>query len=175
MSHAIELTRTHGLRAPFAHALRFALWAALLLALLYAPYPADSIIVQLLAGYVALVARASAWLLALGDPSVRLVDEVLITGRFPLQIVLDCTALDVQALYSAAVLSAPLRWSVRLAGTLAGCAALSAINLGRIVVLYWIGVHAPAHFDLMHEDVLTFALLACACGGFWAFTKLAPR
>jgi exosortase/archaeosortase family protein len=175
MTHAIELTPAHGLRAPFAHALRFALWAALLLALLYAPYPADSLIVQLLAGYVALVARASAALLALGDPGVRLVDEVLITGRFPLQIVLDCTALDVQALYLAAVLSAPLRWSVKLAGALAGCAALSAINLARIALLYWIGVYAPAHFDLLHEDVFTFGLLACACGCFWTFTRLAAR
>lgn len=175
MSQALELPRLHGLRTPLLHALRFALVAGPLFALLYAPYPASSLPAQLLAGYVELVARAAAALLAPFDPSVRLVDQVMITGRFPLLIVLDCTALDVQALYTAAVLSMPFGWRYTLLGALAGCLALGLVNLVRIAVLYWVGVHAPGYFDLLHEDVLTFALLLCAVACFWLFVGLAER
>jgi exosortase/archaeosortase family protein len=150
----------------------FALLAALFFGLLYFPYPADSTAVRWLSRYVTWVARAAAACLGLFDPSVRLVDQVVIQGRFPLQIVLDCTALDVQALYLAAVVSAPVALRAKLLGALAGLCFLTLVNLARIVILYWVGVYAPARFDLVHEDLLTFAMLAAACLAFVTFARV---
>ncbi|HEY6880514.1 MAG TPA: hypothetical protein VI299_20965 [Polyangiales bacterium] len=164
-----------GSRATLWRLALFALVSALLFALLYYPHPPDSRAADLLSGYVAWVARAATHVIALFDPSVVLMDHVVIAGRFPLRIVLDCTALDVQALFVSAVLAAPASARSKLLGALGGVAFLAVANLVRIVALYYVGVHAPARFDLMHEDVFTFAMLACACLAFFLFATQHSR
>jgi exosortase/archaeosortase family protein len=151
--------------------LHFGLLAALSFGLLYFPYPTDSTPARWLSGYVELVAHAATAVLWLFDPAVRLTEGLVIQGRFPLQIVLDCTALDVQALYLAAVASAPLALRSKLAGAIAGVAFLGVVNLARIAILYWVGVYAPARFDMVHEDLMTFAMLAAACLAFAGFAR----
>lgn len=53
--------------------------------------------------------------MALFDPAV-LVKGPLIIGRFPLRIVMECTALDAQALFAAFVLAFRARWPQKLCG-----------------------------------------------------------
>jgi exosortase/archaeosortase family protein len=153
----------------------FAVVAVLAFGLVYFPYPPDSVPARLLFAYVAFVARSATWTLGLLDPSVMLTDRIVINGRFPLQIVLDCTGLDVQALYLAAVVAAPASALHKLLGASAGLSFLLLANLARIALLYYVGVYAPARFDLLHEDVLTFAMLACACAAFLSFALAGTR
>ena len=159
--------------------LRFVARAALLMgafyALLYYPYRDGSVPDRIIGGYLALLARVSAGCLSLFDASVS-VQGAFILGRQPLQIVLDCAALDALALFAAAVLAFPARPRVKLAGFLAGGAIIWAFNVLRIVVLYVTGVKWPALFDVLHEDVLALLLVLVSAGCFavWANRSRAP-
>ncbi len=176
MPDAVDLAPTRSLPSWLPRLARFIALAGSFFAALYYPYPADSLPTSWLEQYIHGVAACSRWLIAWFEPHVRLVDGLVIAGRFPLQIVLDCTALDVQALYAAAVLASPARWKDKAAGLVLGLVALSLANLMRIVVLYLAGSYAPAHFDLLHEDVMTFALMVFTCLAYYAFSRAsAPR
>lgn len=159
--------------AALAQGARFGVFALLVFGSLYYPHAPASWPARALHAYVGLVARAAAFTIGLFDHSAKLLDDTIIAGRFPLQIVLDCTALDVQALYLAAVLSLAAPVVVKLAGACAGLVFLTLANLARIAALYFVGVAAPARFDLLHEDVMTFAMMACACLAFVTFAQLA--
>lgn len=158
--------------------LRFVLRAALLMALFYVliyfPYAPGSAAARALAWYVALQARLAGSVLAMFDSSV-FVEGTVIRGRFPLEIVLDCTALDAICLFCAAVIAFPAPVRRRLQGLAGGVAAIAFLNLWRIVVLYFAGTYLPALFDLLHEDVLQIALVLAAAGGFVLFAWWAAR
>ena len=141
--------------------LRAVLLGGVAYAILYFPYPAGSSPVRLLQGYLNAIARASAWGVWLFDRSVVARGD-LVEGLFSLRIVLDCAALDAHALFAAAVLAFPAPWHHRLAGVAAGSLGLAAVNVGRIVVLYLIGIRWPAVFPFMHEEVLQLAIVLSA-------------
>ena len=168
---AAPLTR----RAATLQALRFGLLSLFLFAFLYYPHDPSSWPARAIGGYVSWVARAAAFSIGLADNSVALTQGTVIGGRYPLQIVLDCTALDVQALYLSAVLALRAPAGIALKGALSGLAFLALANLARIAALYFVGVYAPARFDLIHEDVMTFVMMACACLAFVTFARFASR
>ncbi len=124
----------------------------------------------MLAGYLHFLAALSGGLIRLFDSSVR-VSGTTIHGRFPLEIVFDCAALDIQALYAVAVLVFPAPWRRKLLGLGAGLLIIGAANIARIAALYFIGAHAPGAFHTMHQEVFQLALLVLTCALFvlWAF------
>lgn len=137
--------------------------------LLYYPYRDGSFPERVIDGYLALLARVSAGCLSAFDSTVS-VQGVFILGRQPLQIVLDCAALDALALFAATVLAFPARFRVKLAGFLAGGAIIWGFNVLRIVLLYMTGVKWPQLFDVLHEDVMALLLVLVSVGCFavWA-------
>jgi exosortase/archaeosortase family protein len=138
-------------------------------AVLYFPYGDRSLPARLLSRYLVLLAHVSGGLLALFDPSVS-VEGVFIMGRQPLQIVLDCAALDALALFAATVLAFPAAARVKLLGIAAGGAIIWTFNVLRIVLLYVAGVKWPRLFDVLHEDVMALLLVLVSVGCFavWA-------
>ena len=141
--------------------LRAALLGGIAYAILYSPYPAGSLPVCLLQGYLNAVAHVAAWGIWLFDRSVVAHGDQ-VEGLFSLRIVLDCAALDAHALFAAAVLAFPAPWRHRLGGLAAGTLGLAAANVGRIVVLYLVGIRWPAIFPFMHEEVLQLAIVLTA-------------
>jgi exosortase family protein XrtM len=143
--------------------------AALFYAAIYLNHAPDSVAVRALGGYLAWVARASAGIIGVFDPSAA-VHGASIGGRFPLEIVLDCGALDVQAIFAAAVLAFPAPWRKRALGLVVGLTALTLLNLARIAALAFIGAAAPTWFHTMHEEVFQIVLVIVPCLGFslWA-------
>lgn len=133
---------------------------ALLYGAIYFPYPSHSWPVAVLFKILECVAALSAAVIRLWEPGIAVVAGPTLTGRFPMQIVLDCAALDVQALYLAAVLVFPTTLRKKLWGAGLGLAFLAAANIARIVLLYFVGAYAPAYFDLVHEDLLAFVMVA---------------
>jgi exosortase/archaeosortase family protein len=123
-----------------------------------------------LAGYLHFLAALSGGLIRLFDSSVT-VSGTTIHGRFPLEIVFDCAALDIQALYAGAVLVFPAPWRRKLLGLGAGLLIIGVANVARIAALYFIGAHAPGAFHTMHHEVFQLALLVLTCALFvlWAF------
>lgn len=147
---------------------------ALFYAIVFAPHAADGVVVRMLSWYLARVAQVSGAVIGLFDASV-MVNLHDIGGRFPLRIVLDCAALDAQCLFAAAVLAYPAPWRHRIVGVLAGCSAIAAVNIGRIVVLYFVGVHAPSAFNFMHEEVMQVAIVLLSLMIFVGWTLWIAR
>jgi exosortase family protein XrtM len=137
--------------------------------ILYLGHSSESLIGQAMAGYLGWLARACGRLIGAFDHTVTVQGRSL-GGRFPLEIVLDCGAFDVQAIFAAAVLAFPARWQRRAAGLAGGLAALTAFNLLRISSLYFVGALAPGWFHTMHEEVFQIAIVVVACllFAFWA-------
>jgi len=138
------------------------------------PYALGSTPARFFAAYVSLQAQLVAALVALFDPSARL-DGTTVSGSFGLEIIRDCSSLDVQALLAAALLASPLRWRSRLLGLGVGLLFLNLANVARIAALYAIGAHLPAAFDTAHEELMPLALVVLACGFFAFWVARAQR
>jgi exosortase/archaeosortase family protein len=154
--------------------LRFVLLGGLLFvalnALLYYPYRPEGIGAQLVARYLAMQAAVAGAVVALFDDAV-VVKGAIILGRFPMHIVMECTALDAQALFAAFVISFQATGVQKLLGLVSGISLLWLLNALRIVVLYFIGLHWPATFRAMHEEVLALAFVAAALLAFALWTR----
>ena len=116
------------------------------------------------------VAAANAVLRLLGqDTSVA--DTTISSAVFSVDVRRGCDGLEPVVLFAAAVLGFPAAgWRRKWCGLAAGVAGLLAVNLARIVSLYFIGVHWPRLFDLMHVEVwqVVFIALAIVLWAFWS-------
>jgi exosortase/archaeosortase family protein len=150
-------------------AVRLALLIAAFYAALYYPHAAGSVPARLLHGYLESLAWIAGRCLSLVDTQVS-VQGVFILGRAPLQIVLDCAALDALALFTASVIAFPADLRRKLAGFVVGSSIIWSFNVLRIVLLYVAGVRWPTLFDLLHEDMmaLLLVLVSVACFAVWA-------
>lgn len=148
-------TRRLGLR----FALTYAAIAALLFGIYAFPFELWGAREDWLAGYLAAYARLSGGVLRLFEPGI-VVQGAFIHGRFPLQIVRNCDAIEVNILFASAVLAFPAGWRQRLVALAAGLAVLVALNVLRICALYFLGVSSPQAFKLAHEEVFPLLLVA---------------
>jgi exosortase/archaeosortase family protein len=120
-----------------------------------------------------LTAAATAQLLAvLGLPVARELNVLVHAGGFACEIDLACTALVPAALLTAALLTWPRPWPARLAAVAGGVVWLELVNQLRLTSLVWVGVHAPAGFDVLHRWVWP-ALLALAAAGYFCARRTA--
>lgn len=148
-------TRRLGLR----FALTYAAIAGLLFGIYAFPFELWGAREDWLAGYLAAYARLSGGVLHLFEPGI-VVEGAFIHGRFPLQIVRNCDAIEVNILFASAVLAFPAGWRRRLVALGAGLAVLVALNVLRICALYYLGVLSPEAFKLAHEEVFPLLLVA---------------
>lgn len=104
-------------------------------------------------------------------------DTNIITPRYPLNVAHGCDAIEPIALFVAAVLAFPTRWTPKLPGLFVGAAVLAVLNLVRIVSLYYTGVHWPTAFETMHVDVWqpAFIVLSLFFWVVWALWATRPR
>jgi exosortase/archaeosortase family protein len=154
--------------------LRAVLAAGLLYGIIYFPYRTENLVVRALSAYLRGLAAASAGAISVFDPAVT-ARGAEIQGRFPLQIVLDCSAADAQALFLGAVLAFPVGWRRKVVGALAGLGGLNLVNLARIVCLYFIGARWPGAFHTLHEEVIQILLVLVAAAGFALWARWAVR
>jgi exosortase/archaeosortase family protein len=148
-------------------ALLFLLAALMLFGPVAFPHAAGSRMAELIGRYVVAVAKASAWLIRRFEGGVFATETGLIVGRYALQIVLDCAALDVHALYLAATLVFPCSVCRKVCAALFGSVMIASCNLLRIAALYFVGLHAPERFDFLHEDLLALLMVLVAAVVFY--------
>jgi exosortase/archaeosortase family protein len=151
---------------------RFSVSAALLLAAYYFPYDSRGFIAACLHGYLVAYAHLAGGAISLFDSAVR-VDGTRILGRMSLEFALSCDAMDVLLLFAAATYAFPASWRARALGFGAACASLVAINVIRIVALYFIGIYAPSRFELFHLQLFPLVIVALAAVGFVVWTRMA--
>jgi exosortase/archaeosortase family protein len=153
-------------------ALVFAVVGGCLLTLYSFPYAEHGVREDWFVSYLSVYARVAGFVLRFIDRSVHVVG-VDIVGRVSLTVAKNCDAMDVNILFASAIVAFPAPWSRRLLGIGAGLALLVAINILRIVSLYFVDVHWPAAFEFLHAEIWPFAIVALAVVGFLSWVRWA--
>jgi len=174
------MTRSSGLRQSVVLpslnrlGLRFALVYALIAGCLFTLYafPAELFGAHedWLKGYLAGYAHLAGAVLGLFERSV-FVDGNYIHGRYPLQIVRNCDAAEVNILFVSAMLAFPQPLRRKAIPLGVGLLALVAANVLRICTLYYVGVWAPGWFKIAHEEVWPLVLVVFAAGVYLASVR----
>jgi exosortase/archaeosortase family protein len=127
-----------------------------------------------LAGYLRMYARLAGGALQLFDNGVVVTGD-RIDGRFSLQIVRNCDAIEVNILFASAILAFPAPWLRRLYALAAGLALLVLANVTRICLLYFVGVYRPSWFATAHEEILPLVLIALTALSFLGWARYLTR
>jgi exosortase H (IPTLxxWG-CTERM-specific) len=117
----------------------------------------DAVIVPFTAG----VARVSAAVLNVLGEKVVVEGTEIRSATFAVNIENGCNGVETALLFGSAVLAFPALWRRRLFGLLLGFAAIQAINLVRVVSLFWIGAHRPALFSSSHTVLWQSIVVLC--------------
>jgi exosortase H (IPTLxxWG-CTERM-specific) len=96
--------------------------------------------------------RISAALITLFDPDVATFAKVLqsTTNGFSISIEAGCNGVEAAIVLIAAMLAFPAPWKHRVIGILAGLAAVQALNVVRVITLYYVGQWSTAAFEWAH-------------------------
>jgi exosortase H (IPTLxxWG-CTERM-specific) len=81
------------------------------------------------------------------------------SARFNVSIQRGCDALEPAWFFCAAVLAFPGHWSKKPVGLAVGVAAIFALNMARIISLYFIGIYFPGFFPAAHLEVWPVILI----------------
>ena len=98
------------------------------------------------------IASASASLMTLVDPQVVASGKVLrstATG-FGVSIEAGCNGVEAALILIAAMLAYPAPWRHRVLGMVAGLAAVQALNIVRVISLFYVGQWSPRAFEWSH-------------------------
>ena len=89
--------------------------------------------------------------------------------RYSMDIAMGCDGVEASCLYLAGVLAFPSSWRARLIGFAFGVPLIQAINLTRLVALYYVGMYLPSVADQIHDYVAQtiVILLSTAILVFW--------
>jgi len=139
----------------------FSLVAACLLGLYYFPRTSESVGERWTAEYLRLYTHLVKIPIAFFDPTVSAHGNT-VSGRFSMQIVKSCDAMEANILFSAAILAVAAPWVRKVAALAAGLTSLVAFNLVRLFVLYWVGVFVYPAFEFLHYDVWPLLMIAFA-------------
>ena len=143
--------------------IRFAATYAIIAGVLFAiygfPFELFGVRSDWLTGYLEAYARLAGAVLHLFDPQVT-VSGTRIDGRFALQIVRNCDAIEINILFASAVLAFPAPLLRRGVVLLRGLLILVAANVLRITCLYYIGAYSADWFVVAHEEVMPLLLVA---------------
>ncbi len=150
--------------------LRFVAIVVVIMILYYGAMATSVVRTDLFPAYLRVNAEVSASVIRfLGRDAVA--RNVAITSpAFSLSIAKGCDAIQPSVLMGAGVVALQVPLLVKIPGLLVGACALLTINLVRIVSLFYIGIHFPSIFHVMHVDVwqVAFVLLAIAFWAIWA-------
>lgn len=92
---------------------------------------------------------------------------------FAVVITSGCDAIEPSLLLGAAMLCFPAAKRAKLAGFLAGVAAIAALNVVRVVTLWVIGRHWRGAFDVAHFTIWPFLIILFTVGIFVAWLRWA--
>jgi exosortase H (IPTLxxWG-CTERM-specific) len=115
----------------------------------------DAVIVP----FTSAIAHVSGAILAAFGEKVTVAGTEIRSGAFSVQIENGCNGVEAALLFGSAVLAFPAPWKRRLLGLVAGFAAIQALNLVRVVSLFWIGAHRPALFNSSHTVIWQSAVV----------------
>ena len=97
------------------------------------------------------LARVSAGLIMVVDPSVAVFGKTLrSSGGFAVSIEAGCNGIEAAIVLIAAMLAFPAPWKHRAIGIVSGLAAVQALNVVRVVSLFYLGQWSYGAFEWAH-------------------------
>ena len=119
--------------------------------------------------YTEFLARAVATILNLFGTGAEASGVQVYSPRYSMDIAMGCDGVEASCLYLAGVVAFPSSWRARLIGLAFGIPLIQAINLTRLVVLYYVGLYLPSVADQIHDYVAQtiVILLSTAILIFW--------
>jgi exosortase family protein XrtM len=110
------------------------------------------------------------------DTPAQAVANTIVSPYARLEIVRGCEGAGTMFLLAAATLAFPAPWRRRLAGLALGLAVVHALNLARIVALYFVVAYREPWFLVAHTYVAPLTVLAAVSAffGWWVLRGDAP-
>ena len=137
--------------------LKFALWMGLFYVL-----SSFTFFDQMLYTYLKANAWAAGLVLRAFGQHAEVSDVIIRSPQFSIAIRRGCDAVEPTWLLCAAIVSFPSPLLRKLPGILAGIVFLQALNLVRIVTLYWIGLHFSGAFNSAHLEIWPTVFIVAA-------------
>jgi len=119
--------------------------------------------------YTGLLAKAVAAIINLFGAGATVDGTLVQSPRFSINISMGCDGVEASSLFLAGVLAFPTSWRAKLIGLAAGVPLIHAINLARLVGLYYAGIYMPSVVEEVHVYVAQtiVILLSTAILIFW--------
>ena len=149
----------------------FCIIAAVLLGLYCFPYKERGISERWFQLYLSGYAHLVGALLSPIDASVVVAGNVL-RGRFSMAIIKTCDAMEINILLVSAIAAFPASLRRKLVVLPVALALLVAANIGRLVILYLVGIHLPGVFDRLHFEVFPLLMMAAAVLVFFGAVRV---
>jgi exosortase/archaeosortase family protein len=133
-------------------------WLAVIV-LAHGPRPAWArfpVLEPLAGGMAALI---QGMLQGIGIAAQRAGTMLYVPGGFAYDITIGCTGLVPAAVLAVAILASPATRGARQRGLLVGIPLVLAVNVLRLIHLFYIGIYAPRYFVLAHTIVWEGALV----------------
>ncbi|MDA1215934.1 MAG: exosortase H [Chloroflexi bacterium] len=105
---------------------------------------------SLLNGVNRWTASTSGWALQGLGSGVTVNGTVVGSQDFAYRVVAECTAIGPAVLFVAAIAAYPASLRAKLIGLFGGLAAITALNLVRMISLFYIGAYFPQYLDMAH-------------------------
>lgn len=155
---------------------KFLLVFGVVLGMLYALTAFSAFQNSVFPAYLNLNARVSGTILRWLGENVTVMDSMISSDRFALEIRRGCDALEPVAIFVAAVAAFPAAWRRKAPVIALGAAIIIFINLFRIISLYYTGVYWPGAFETVHVDVWQplFMFMALIMWILWAWRVTTP-
>ncbi len=99
------------------------------------------------------IAQLASFILNVFGEKSQVTDGIIYSPQYAITVLPACTAIEFSCIYCAAVLAFPASWSRKLIGIAVGIVAMTALNLVRIMSLYFTGIHFTSYFTVMHEQI----------------------
>lgn len=151
--------------------LRFATVMVVFAGLVFLTYRED-MLGSFLAPLTTLTAKTTLVLLHWsGMEAVRVATLIYHPDGFAYEIYYRCTGFLPVAFFTAAILASPGTLRSKCVGLAVGVPILAALNLTRLVHLFYVGVHNPAAFDAAHAVLWEVLLILAILGLWWGWTR----
>ncbi|MBV2120026.1 MAG: exosortase H [Candidatus Thiodiazotropha taylori] len=127
--------------------------------------------------FTAFIAEVSAWLIQLFDHGVHSYGIVLLdkASGFAVSIEAGCNGIEASIVLIAAMLAFPASWRMKLIGIGVGILAIQAMNLLRIISLFYLGQWNQTAFEWAHLYIWQSLIILDVLVVFLIWLRYLPR
>jgi exosortase H (IPTLxxWG-CTERM-specific) len=157
--------------------LRFLLLFLLILGALFVAELLQPVEQHVIEPFTGAIAHVCAWLVSTFDPHTMAIGKELhsTTNGFAISIERGCNGVEAVIILVSAMLAYPAPWRYKLIGIGAGFVAIQALNLVRIISLFYLGQWNRTWFDWFHLYLWQALIVLDALVAFLVWLRWLPQ